>query len=251
MAKKKAGESKEEPTSTPEGKNGEELTIVKPEKVEIATPKKETAQPAGKKGEDGGTEDKTFTQEEVNVLLGKVRGEARESATKAFLEEIGVDSAENIKSSLTKLADIEREALTEQERLLADLNTAQLELEKAQGAQTKSKELADLATINAEIAKHAAERFQSVDAVLKLIDRKDISLDDGKISGVSEALDVVEANYPFTLRKAGVSIVSPTNPAGAKGGPGKTDEQRHTEYFGMGQASEFWDGQEIRQIAEE
>lgn len=253
MAKKKVDAATEETTAPPAGEKGEVvIDKVKPEKVEKATPKKETSKPEGKKGEDGGEKKTTFTQEEVNTLLGKVRGEARDTATKAFLDDMGAESADDLKSSLKKLADIERESLTEQERLLADLNTAQTELEKAKESESKSTKFARRATINAEIARYAANRFQSVDAVLKLINRDNLDVgDDGSVTGVEEALGEVEANYPFTLQKEGVSVTSPANPSGGKDTPERTDEQRKAEYFGMGQADDFWEGQEMRQIAEE
>jgi len=253
MTKKEGGE--EEITSTPEGNKGDSPAENKPEKGEIkTTPKKETSKPEGKKGEDGGKkkEDRTFSQEDVNELMGKVRGQARDAATKAFLEEIGIESADDLKSSLKKLADIERESLSEQERLQTDLNTAQTELEKSKDAQEQSKKRALRATINAEIAKQAANRFQSVDAVLKLIERDGLDVnDEGQVAGVKDALDKVEANYPFMLQKAGVSITSPANPEGAKTPRSKTDDQRRAEFFGMGETNDFWDGQEVRLISEE
>lgn len=228
-------------TSTPEGNTGEAP------KQKNTTPKQEPDTSQGKKEGNGG--EKVLTQEQVNELLGKVRSEGREAGQTAILKELGVKSVDDLKNALETLKKIEREKLTEEERLKADLKSARQRVAEMQEVSQQAAKKAQDATINAEIVRLAAGRFASVDAVLKLVDREQIKItDDGTIEGVSKALDALAEAYPFTLQKAG-SKVSLANPKGPTTAKERTDEERRTQYFGMS-GSNFWEGGKVRKIVE-
>lgn len=233
----------QETTSPPEETTGAETQT-----TEI-TPTEPVA-PQGKKGDDGGEPGKALSQEDVNKLLGKVRDEGRKTGEKTLLEAAGFDSAEQLNEAIKELQTLKRAKLTDDERLKVDLDAAQKKLQDAETKSQQAAEAARVATINAEIAKLAASRFASVDAVLRLVDRGEIKVtEDGSVEGVSQALDKVAENYPFALRQAGVSIVSPGNPKDTTGPKKRTDDQRRSQYFGMGK-SDFWDGAGTRKIVE-
>jgi len=68
---------------------------------------------------------KTFTQAEVNAMLGNVREEGRTRATSALLTDLGYTDAEKAKADLAAWK-------AHQEGQLTELQKAQLELEKLQ-----------------------------------------------------------------------------------------------------------------------
>jgi hypothetical protein len=72
------------------------------------------------------TQGKTFTQAEVNALLGNVREEGRTRATSALLTDLGYDDPAKAKADLAAWK-------AHQEGQLTELQKAQLDLEKLQG----------------------------------------------------------------------------------------------------------------------
>lgn len=223
-------------------KEAEVPAVAKPTTKGVPEPKTEattkTSKPEGKKGETG---EKTLTQEQIDKLVGNVRKSARETVLKDILKDLGVDSLESAKTALESLTNLEREKLSEQERLETDLKAAQqknLELEKGK---TDLEATALEAQIKAAIVDKAAEKFASGEATFRLINRSLINVDEnGDVQGVEEALTAIAEKYPFLLRGKGKSVTSPANPK-SDDAPKSTDAERHTRYFGARQ-SEFWDG---------
>jgi hypothetical protein len=240
MTKKKdIADVKEGETSTLEGITSEDVS-----KSPQAT-STETSTAEGKKAAESGKGERTFTQAEVDEIMGKVRGEGKDTAVKSLLKDLGVDTPETLKGSLKELADLRKASMTEQDRLKEDLNTALAKIDVLSVQQEESKKAAEQASINSEIAKQAAGRFTSVDAVLKLVDRSVIAVDEKGVSGVDRALEQVAETYPFTLRQEkSLSVTSSANPED-KGQPkGKTDDQWRQDLFGAG--TEFFAGRGVR-----
>lgn len=229
---KKAGGTEESPN--PEGKL-ETSTETKETKVATSTKEPETSQ-GKKEGKSSKSEDRTFSQDEVNELVGKVRGDATEKATKAFFKDLGVENVDALKGSLTELADIKREALTEQERMQADLDTATEKIKSLDADRRAALEVARRAAVDTHILRVAEDKFQSNDLVLKVINRDEIKIDDaGQIVGVAEALTDLATSHPFMLQQADkvLSVTSTANPDGSEKPVGKTDDEWRADLFNV------------------
>ncbi len=214
----------EEPTSTDDGKNSEPTAP-------------------------------TFTQEEVNQLLGKIRSEGRtkgnEQAIDDILEKTGIESLEHLIAMAGEHKELTLSAMTDKERLESELADSKLAEERANAREATATSAANEAVIKSAVVGAAAGRFESAEAAYMLLDTDSLVLaEDGSVEGIEEALEALLETYPF-LKKGGVtSIVSPTNPANPDTPSGRTDEQRRKEYFGRAVTDKFWDGGDVRKIVE-
>jgi hypothetical protein len=77
----------------------------------------------GAGGNTGGSSgsDRTFTQAEVNQLMGTTRQEARDRATGELLKELGLENVDALKGLVTQHRERENAGKTEAEKLKADL----------------------------------------------------------------------------------------------------------------------------------
>lgn len=241
-----------EPEVTPieGGKNSDPVL----EKEPVITPvdPEPTATEAGKNSEPT---EPTFTQEEVNQLLGKIRSEGRtkgnEQAIDDILEKTGIDSLESLIAIADEHKELTLSAMTEKERLESELADSKLAQERAEAKEASATLSANEAVIKSAVVGAAAGRFESAEAAYMLLDTDSLVLaEDGSVEGIEEALDALLETYPF-LKKGGVtSIVSPTNPANPTPPTGRTDEQRRAEYFGRAVTDKFWKGGEVRELVE-
>lgn len=93
------------------------------------TPAKETPPP--KSGESAGA---TFTQADLDRIVGKTRKEARETGIAEFLKDLGFEKPDDLKSMVTafKSADeAEKSELEKAQKRIADLEKAKVEAETA------------------------------------------------------------------------------------------------------------------------
>lgn len=124
---------------------------------------------------------KMFTQEEVNNLMGKTRGEERSKF--ADYDKLKSDAAE-----LQKIRDGQR---TEKEKLTEQLSTAERKRVDAEAR------VADTA-IRSEVRVLAAQRGVDPDAAIALIDRSKVTYAEDKgVEGVAAALDALLEAKPF------------------------------------------------------
>jgi len=208
----------------------------------------ETATEAGKNS--GKAEG--ISQEKVNELIGKVRTEAKEVATKNFLKDLGVESTEELKASLAEYAEFKRGQMTELEKIQADLESLKEENVQLKETSTSSQTRAQKALIKAEVVKLAANKFADPEVVYKLVSDNDfeVDLEAGQVSGVAEALEALEEQHPWMISKPSkVSSTSATNPASPTKKLGKSDEDRKAEYFGRS-GSDFWEGRGVQVLSD-
>jgi len=127
-------------------------------------------------------------------------------------------------------ADKVREQLTEAQQKLAE---AQKQAEQATNA---AREQAIQSAIFAEAAKQGYT--DPMDAY-RLLDRKALTVgEDGTIAGLAEAVTALATGKPYLKRSGSAPNVPAANPPRA-GPQGRTDKERHAEYFGGG-PSPFW-----------
>jgi len=238
---------KTEETSTEEGKNS---SPVEKETVETPETPATTAPEAGKNSETG----PTFSQEEVNQLLGNVRSEGRtkgnQQAIDDILEKTGVASLDDLEAMATEHKELTLSAMTEKERLESELADSKLAEERADARASVATSAANEAVLKSAIVDAAAGLFESAEAAYMLLDKDSVTLnDEGNVEGIEEALEVLLKEYPFLKKGGPKSVVSTTNPASTEPS-GRSDDQRRAEYFGRAQTDPFWKGGEVRKIVE-
>lgn len=187
------------------------------------------------------TKTATISQDQVNDLIGKTRKEARDAATAKLLKDLGVSNLEEAKAKLTKAQEFETAQLTEAERLLASRKQVEDQLAQATKALADAENVRKQSMIESSIVTLASGRFADPHAVLKLIDANSITVEDGSVSGVKEALDALASKSPWTLLQKGAQVATPalgaTNPNAAS--RTETDEDRRARYFKGGNNTFF------------
>lgn len=98
-----------------------------------------TANSAGGEGEKGSakppvTPAVSFTQEQVNQMVGDARVKSRDTAVASALSDLGFTDVESLKSAIGEYNESKRASLTELEKAQTDLSTLT-------GADTRAKEL--------------------------------------------------------------------------------------------------------------
>jgi len=136
----------------------------------------------------------TMTQEELNALISKEKG--RVKGKYADYDEIK-----------TKLTELESESNKRKEAEMTELELLQKRLEEKDGTtQSLTKQLEELQTqmqnekiVNAFIKAAPSVNIPSdrIDAALKLVDMTAVSIEDGKVVGLEDALATLVEQYGF------------------------------------------------------
>jgi len=180
----------------------------------------ETEPTGGNVGGDGAGSESGFSQEQVNVLMGKTRSEARDRALAEIAQKYG--NLEALKKAAEAWAAKEEAEKTELEKLRgehtkalekkeADLIKAQ---EKAQELETRLQELA----LRGALSAAAQEMGCDPDVAWALVDRSALTIgDDGKVQGVKPALDALKKEKPQLFGAPGTPGNAGPKPAGGVG----------------------------------
>ena len=164
---------------------------------------------------EGQPDPKTFTQDEVNAMMGRVRSEERSK----------FPDYDKLRARAKVADDLERASLTEKEK--ASLAAAEWQ-RKAVDAEGRAADMA----IRADIRVQAVLKgIVDPDAAVALIDRSGIEYsDENGVKGVADALDALISAKPY-LKGAGVTKPVAPNLNGKDGKPAPaapqlTPEQR-------------------------
>lgn len=151
-----------------------------------------------------GTE-RTFSQSEVNSLLGDTRKEARTRAISELLAELGLEKPDDLKRVVTEHRSAEEAKLSEIEKAAKAAEKAAAERDKA---------MADMDALRqqfqGERIRHALEMeagrqgFNDPADAYSLLDVSAITVDeDGTIKGVEDALKALAKAKPYLVRQGG------------------------------------------------
>jgi hypothetical protein len=145
---------------------------------------------------DGKTSEKTFTQAELDAIVGKSKKQARENALKAFYEEKGV-SAEEAESAISEFLKNKKPAEPETNAAL------QSRIEAAEKARTEAV-ISQKATVEAIKQNVSPEK---VKYLLKMGDFSSVLDDDGNVDDdkLSKAVSAVLEEIP-ELKKSAENI---------------------------------------------
>ena len=176
-------------------------------KKTAATSESETGE--GTQEEQG--EARTFTQEELNVLVGRARIEERQKY--GDFEVLKAEAEEGRKLKLAQM--------TETERL-------QVELAEAQRKAIDADERTASAMIQSEIKVKAAQMgIVDPDAAVLLVDRTAIVYsEDSGVKGVPEALNALMEAKPYLKAHSGAANLNPGANTTARQAPVLTPEQK-------------------------
>ena len=131
----------------------------------------------------GGETPKTFTQEEVNALMGGVRAEERTKAAEKFSDYTYLKE----RAAVADKQDLAK--LTNEERLTKDAEAWKV---KATQAEQRAVETA----IGADIRLKAQEKGIDPDVALALVNRVGVKFAESGVMGVAEALDALLTAKP-------------------------------------------------------
>lgn len=175
----------------------------------------------------GGNGGKTFTQDQVDALVGNARKEGRDGGVSKLLKDLGVENADSLKALVDNAKKADDANKTELQKLNDQLALAQ---KKATDAEAQAaKDLAALkervlvseikiAASNPVLDKdnnmvRAAFRAEALGDLAVLIDRSLINEKDGNYEGIDKALEALAKSRPFLLAE------SSAEPRKAKGTP--------------------------------
>lgn len=160
----------------------------------------------------GGQGGRTFTQAELDTIVGERATRAKGAAISELLGELGFEKADDLKALVKAAKDRQASEQTEAQKLAAQLAEAQ-KRETALGAQLRGQAL--------QIAvQSAAQKLGIVDSevALALVSGK-IEFDQaGAPQGVEAALAELIKNKPYLKGQPTQSSGSPMNPPKAGGG---------------------------------
>jgi len=131
-----------------------------------------TPPPAPPPNANGAGEEKKFSQDELDSIVGERAKRASEGAVKKLLESLGVGSADDLKTALESLKKIEDASKSELDKAKADADKA-----KADAAKARTDADLALATANERLLKSAV-----------LLEAQKQNVDDSEIASVWLAL---------------------------------------------------------------
>lgn len=158
-----------------------------------------TPPPTPKEGGNGGQPETTFTQEQMDAIIKERLGRAEKSTTTKLLESLGAESADGIKAQLEELQKLKDAAMSDEEKTKAELEAMRQQLAEANEATKQANEAAQQQLVKSAILLKATD-FHDADDAVAFIDMSKISVEDGKVTGVEEALKAVAESKPHLLK---------------------------------------------------
>lgn len=170
----------------------------------------------GGDGQTGGG--RTFTQADVDRLVGATRQETRERATRDLLGELGLDTVDALKGVVTAHREQEQANQTEAERLTQQLADREKTLETLRQQNREMGLRQDLADLSGELA--VADANLAAEALLSsgLVTFGE----DGKAQNLEEAVTRLFEKYALLKASAGTN----NGAASAAGSVGSTNPSR-------------------------
>ncbi len=163
------------------------------------------ANPNGGGSNAGNNPPKTFTQEEVNQLLGERAKRADEVVTKTLLDGLGLKTLDELKAVVKKASDLEAAQLTELDKARKAAEKAEAERLKVETETKVQIERANERLMRAAVMAEAmkpdyAFRPDALNDVWLFVDRAGIKQADGdEFEGIADALKKVAETKPYLV----------------------------------------------------
>jgi DNA-directed RNA polymerase beta subunit len=193
------------------------------------------ADAGGEPGGDAGGGDKKFSQADIDRAAGERAKRAAKTAVADFLKDLGFEKQEDLKS------------LVDKQKAAADAEKSELDKAKQKAAEEEQKRQSVEQQLQRERVDRLIEReatslgFADVTDAVALVDRAQIAEEEGKVTGVKEALEALLTAKPH-LKKTGAADTTPPapggtvppSPAGGKPMPKPpTDEEKRKKSAGV------------------
>lgn len=174
---------------------------------------------AGSTGSPAATDaGRTFTQAEVDAMLGDRAKRASEASMKKMLEALGVSDLDTAKATLAEAEKLRQSQMSELEKAqkTAEKLQAELEAEKAAKADALAK-AAETQLRSAVLAEAAAAGFHNPADAWLYIDREKLELTEGgEVKGAKAVVEAVAKERAYLLKPAGAAA-TPGSPRTQKG----------------------------------
>lgn len=175
--------------------------------------------PGGNQGDSGGQAPATFTQDQVNAMMGRIRTETRERVLKDLGDKYG--DLEALKELAEKQRQADEASKSEAQRAAdaAAAEKARLEKKLADAEAEREAMNARLVeqVLRSAVMREATALGADPDVAWAMIDREQLSLDEkGDAAGVKTALEALKKAKPHLF--GGSVPGSPSNRAGGAGG---------------------------------
>lgn len=165
---------------------------------------------------------KTFTQSEIDAIMGSVRNEASERAQRALLKEIGFEKADDVKAMLAKLKQLEQAQLSDAERVKVELDAAKAEARKEREAREAAMTSANERLLKAEVLAAARDAgFADINDAWVFVDKAKIAQDGDAYKGVKEAVEAVLKAKPHLAKRDDSRAAGTPRPTRATSQSGK------------------------------
>jgi hypothetical protein len=174
--------------------------------------------PDTSQGKDEGTKERNFTQADLDTYAGKARTEARAAAQKKFLEDLGIESVDSLKSILEDVKKRKESELSESQKLQQQIEAANKKVQEAEqrAKDTEAKYLAEQrrSAFESAVGGNNPKRVYALIQLEKPADfaavfGEDATPDKGKLDAL---IKQVQADYPEYFGAAGAG--SPSNAGG-------------------------------------
>lgn len=146
------------------------------------------SQPEGGSGNDG----RTFSQEDLNAVVAREVERQQSRQRQELAQRLGVP-IDQLDQELERAAEARKNQMSELEK-------TQAELERLKSERDTALSQANERLLQAEIMVQAREMgFVDADDAFRLLDREGVTIEDGKVSGVEDALKSLAEAKPHLL----------------------------------------------------
>jgi dGTP triphosphohydrolase len=159
-------------------------------------------QPGDASGNGAGEDKKVFTQAELDSMFADRARRAADKATADLLSQVGVKTADELKTLVTQVEESRRSQMSELEKARSDALAASERAVKAEADKLAAVESANTRVIRSAIedeARRAGFRAEALSDVVKLVDRSKMSVSDDAVEGVAEAVKAFAKGREFML----------------------------------------------------
>jgi len=143
---------------------------------------------------DGNTGGVQLTQDALDQMMGERARRAERAKEKAILEELGLESMADAKKALKALREKQQAEMSELEKAQAALDKLKAEKAELQAAMRENQ-------IQRAVEIQAAEMsFHNPARAYDLMDRSEVDLVDGEVTGVDAALKALVKAEPYLVK---------------------------------------------------
>ena len=196
--------------------------------------------PGGEKPAQGAI---SMTQEQLTERLER----AGRAAVNGLWKELGYESLDAFKVSLKPATPTPPAKQPEPPANSDELKKAQERLTQAEARAQQAETGRLQAELKSEALALMSEKFIDPRTALRLLDMSGVKRgEDGKITGLAEAIAQLEKDAPWALKPTGkpgprMPQIGPTNPPGSKPVL-ESEAEKRQRYFGLGEGTGFFRG---------